>query len=106
MNTQEPTSSETRTDRLVPVWHVGSGGRKFIGIAAISRTRGCGNCCHDGARHPEWGTEGVEKFGHCMNMCTAADDPNPTNRWCPDHQTGTEFKNGLRRPAAPAMTLV
>jgi len=93
------------THHIFAVWYMRpDGSRENEHIERLHRSRTCDNCPHDGLRNTDWLAEGgVEQFGRCMNLCSAADAHNPANRWCSGHQTVTEFR---RQPAAPALDLV
>jgi hypothetical protein len=77
------------------------------GVYSVHRSRNCGNCCHrvseeDQEADPEY----VERFGLCLNVCDAADAPDPDDRWCDLHQTQQEFARGLHRPETPVLLVV
>lgn len=76
------------------------------GAFAVHISRCCANCTHIATLDPECDAEYLERFGLCLNLCSAADAPDPDDRWCDDHQTKREFERGLHRPETPVLLVV
>jgi hypothetical protein len=76
------------------------------GAYAVHKSRCCANCTHHASQDPEADAAYIAEFGSCLNLCTAADAPDPDDRWCDAHQTRREFERGLHRPELRVLLVV
>lgn len=100
-------SSQKKTHNIARITITDHTGTHDGGKVYVHKSRACSNCAHDGLRDAEWVAEGgVEKFGRCMNMCSAGDFEDASSNWCHDHQTDAEFEANVHRPRVPVFIVV
>ncbi len=98
---------KSKTHHVVLITYIDASGEHDGGEGRVHKSRTCGNCAHDGLRDADWAADGgVEKFGRCLNLCSAGDATDEVNRWCDEHQSGREFEAGLHRPHRPVFSVV
>ena len=104
MSITSPPKKTHRIARLTITDHTGTydGGEVLIHVS-----RNCSNCSYDGLKDLDWlEGGGVEQFGRCTNVFSAADEADEANQWCHDHASAAEFRAGVHCPHMPVFALV
>ena len=96
-----------KTHRKFSEWFELANGARTPAIERqIHVSRSCSNCSANGRYDPDWvAGGGIEEFGTCMNLCSAADDADEANQWCSAHQTPAELRANVSRIDRPVFVL-